>query len=98
MTMPCVKRRAHGFVVFNDADVAHDLGPEARIDQVENGVFDAADVLIDRKPFGDQLRNRMGRCRLKHRSSDRNTMMNRRMCPLCRFRGGRVRHISDKRR
>ncbi len=29
------------------------LGPEARIDQMQDGVFDAADVLVDRKPTGD---------------------------------------------
>ncbi len=42
-----------GLVVFDDADIAHDFGPEARVDQVQNGVFDAADVLIDGEPIGD---------------------------------------------
>ena len=47
-----------GLVVLDDADVAHHFRPEARIDQVQNGVFYAADVLVDRKPAGD-------RCRIK---------------------------------
>ena len=36
-----------GLVVGDQAQVAHELGPEARIDQVQNGVLDAADVLVD---------------------------------------------------
>jgi hypothetical protein len=44
---------AHGLVVLNDADVAHHLGPEARVNQVQDGVLHAADVLIDGEPVGD---------------------------------------------
>ncbi len=39
-----------GLVKFYQAEVAHDLGPETRIKQVQDGVLDAADVLIHRQP------------------------------------------------
>ena len=42
------------FIVLHQADVAHELCPEARINQVQNGVLYPADVLIDGKP----VRNR----------------------------------------
>ena len=38
---------------FRDAEVAgrgHGAGKEARIEQVQNGVLDAADILVDRQP------------------------------------------------
>ena len=47
-----------GLAVLDQAEVAHELGPEAGIDQVQNGVFDAADVLIDGEPVIDH-----GSCR-----------------------------------
>ena len=50
ITMPCVNSRSHRLVVRDQAQVAHHLGPEARIDQVQNRVLHAADVLVDRKP------------------------------------------------
>src|SRR5258708_29239413 len=37
----------------DQAEVAHDLAPKARIEQVKDGVLDAADVLIDWKPVGN---------------------------------------------
>src|SRR5579864_3783157 len=37
--------------ITNDAKIAHELGPEAGINQMQNGVFDAADVLINGKPI-----------------------------------------------
>src|SRR5712672_4013404 len=39
------------FFVADQAKIAHDLAPEARIEQVQDGVGDAADVLIDGKPI-----------------------------------------------
>jgi hypothetical protein len=39
-----------GLVELDQAEVAHDLGPEARVQQVQDGVFDAADVLVHRHP------------------------------------------------
>ena len=48
-----VRRR---LVILDQPDIAHHLGEEARIDQVQNRVLDAADVLIDRKPLRDLRR------------------------------------------
>ena len=39
-----------GLVHFDQAQIAHDLGPEARIEQVQNGVLNAANVLVHRHP------------------------------------------------
>ncbi len=39
-----------GFVHFDQAQIAHDLGPEARIEQVQNGVLNAANVLVHGHP------------------------------------------------
>ena len=44
-----------GLVVGDEPQVAHHLGEEARVDQVEDRVFHAADVLIDGEPVGDFL-------------------------------------------
>ncbi|EWS65361.1 hypothetical protein Y695_01389 [Hydrogenophaga sp. T4] len=41
---------AEGLVHFHQAEVAHDLGPEACVQQVQDGMFDAADVLVHRHP------------------------------------------------
>src|SRR5207302_9283314 len=43
-------------VVANQSNVAHELGPEARINKVQNGVFHTADVLVDGEPVFDRLR------------------------------------------
>src|SRR6266478_429532 len=37
----------NGFIVPDQTHVAHEHGPEARVDQVQNGVLDAAYVLVD---------------------------------------------------
>ena len=95
ITMPCVNRRFDGLVVRDQADVAHHLGEEARVDQVQNGVLDAADVLIDRKPVGDLLRIERRLVVLRDRSSGRNTRTNRRTCPWCRSRAARRRRTWD---
>ena len=39
-----------GLVAIDQAHVAHHLGPEARIQQVQDGVLDTADVLVHRHP------------------------------------------------
>ena len=44
---------AHRLVVGDQPDVAHHFGPEARIDQMQDGVLHATDVLIDGEPVGD---------------------------------------------
>ena len=51
--MPCVEQALDGLIVLYQAKIAHHLGPEARVDQVQNGVLDASDVLIDGEPVGD---------------------------------------------
>ena len=40
----------HRLVEVDEAEVAHHLGPEARVDEVQDGVLDPADVQVDRKP------------------------------------------------
>ena len=44
------QQMGEGFAVVHQAQVAHHLGPEARIEQVQDGVFDTADVLVHRHP------------------------------------------------
>ena len=39
-----------GFVKFDEAQVAHDFGPEAGVEQVKHGVFDTADILVHSHP------------------------------------------------
>ncbi len=41
-----------GLIEGDQAQVAHDLGPEARIEQMENGMLNAPDVLVHRHPVG----------------------------------------------
>ncbi len=45
--MPCVNRR-EGLVEPDVAGLAHAAGEEARVEQVQDRVLDAADVLVDR--------------------------------------------------
>src|SRR5207248_5863457 len=40
----------HGLRVLHQSDVTHHFGPEARINKVQDGVLNAADVLVDGKP------------------------------------------------
>ena len=51
-TMPCVSRLVNGSDNVREALVAHDALEETRIQQVQDGVLDAAGVLIDRHPVG----------------------------------------------
>ena len=57
------KEALRRFVVLDKPKIAHHLGPETRVDQVQNGVLDAADVLIDGEPVRDLLRTE-GRARV----------------------------------
>ena len=66
-----------GLVVGDQAEVAHHLGEEARVDQVQDGVLDAADVLVDGEPVSDLGASRTGPCRSARRSSGRSTTTNR---------------------
>src|SRR5579884_466440 len=43
----------HRFAVLDQPQIPHDLSEKAGIDQMQNGVLDAADVLVDRKPVTD---------------------------------------------
>ena len=49
------KEAGHRLVIADQSQIAHDPGPEAGVDQVQDGVFYSADVLIDRKPVVDLL-------------------------------------------
>jgi hypothetical protein len=86
----------HRFVVFHQAHVAHEFRPEARIDQVEDGVLDSANVLIDGKPVSDLGGVERRLVVLARRRSGRNTTTNRRRCPWCRSRGAPGLRILDK--
>ena len=76
----------HRLVKRNQTEVAHELGPEARVDQVHHRVRVAADVLIDRRPLLSDLRIERRRLRCADRSNGRSTTTNRRTYPSCRFR------------
>ena len=45
------EQAGEGFVDFYQPQVAHHLGPETCIQQVQNGVLDAADVLVHGHPI-----------------------------------------------
>ncbi len=44
------EQTGEGFVGLDQPEVAHHLGPKARIQQVQDGVLDTADVLVHRHP------------------------------------------------
>jgi hypothetical protein len=87
-----------GSLFLDQPDIAHHLGEEARVDQVQNGVLHAADVLVDREPVGDLRRIERRGGRSADRSSGRNTRTNRRTCPWYRSRARRRRRTSDSSR
>src|SRR3989442_1255161 len=45
------KESRRGLAVLNQSKIAHYLAPETGVHQVQNGVRNAADVLVDRKPI-----------------------------------------------
>src|SRR5882724_4914246 len=53
---------ADWLVMRDEAEVAHHFAPETRIEQVQNGVRDAADVLVNREPVSDfsRVKGRFG--------------------------------------
>ena len=53
--MPWVSRLVNGSPTPQQAEIAHHLGPEARVEEVQDGVLDAADVLIDGQPVSRAL-------------------------------------------
>src|SRR4051794_8734018 len=52
---PLREETLNGLFHFHQAEVAHHLGPEAGINKVEDGVGDAADVLVYLEPIRDGL-------------------------------------------
>ncbi len=98
ITMPWVNRRSAGSLVLDQSHVAHELGPEARVDQMQNRVLHAADVLIDvdLQTSSQPACCQTALCRCARRCSDRNTRTNRRTCPWYRSRGGRDLHTSGR--
>src|SRR6266700_4895124 len=48
------KEAYYGLVVMDHPNVTHELGPEARINEMENGMLHAADVLVNGKPVVDR--------------------------------------------
>ena len=83
-------------VVFHESDVAHELGPEARVDEVQDGVFGSADVLVDGEPIIHGVHVEGRGVDRRDWCSDRSTRTNRRKCPWCRFRGARGLRTSGK--
>ena len=82
--------------IADQADIAHQLGEEARVEQVEDGVFDAADVLVDAAlaPVGDALVDH-GRGVVRAGIAQESTRTTRRRCPWCRFRAWHRHRTSD---
>ena len=59
---PLSKQASHGLGKAYQPEVAHHLGEEPHVDQVEDGVLDAADVLVHREPvFNRSLVDGRGR-------------------------------------
>ena len=54
--MPWVKRPLNGSFMIQSADFLHRPGEETGIKQVQDRVFDAADILVDRQPAIGRLR------------------------------------------
>ena len=50
-TMPWLSRLVNGSVKLDEAHVEQHLGDEARVQQVQDGVLDAADVRVDGSPL-----------------------------------------------
>ena len=88
--MPCVNSAANGSLQVRAAAVAglaHRPVEEARVEQVQDRVLDAADVLVDRHPVVERglVGRRLGVGRREAREIPR---ANRRTCPSCRSRAG----------
>src|SRR5215208_2657630 len=49
--VPLVAKAGHGLVEVNQPKIAHNLGEEAGVEQVQNGVLYAAGVLVDGEPL-----------------------------------------------
>src|SRR5918998_1151076 len=49
--VPLVAKAGHRLVEVNQTKIPHDLGEKAGVEQVQNGVLDAAGVLVDGEPL-----------------------------------------------
>ena len=88
---PLGEQPAERLVEREEPQVAQHLGEEARVEQVEHGMLDAADVLIDAassEPVVRLHRVEGHRHRRAASSSARSTRTTARRCPWCRSRGG----------
>ena len=59
-----------GFVHFDQAQIAHHFGPETRIEQVQNGMLNAANVLVHGHPVVSTLGHHLvgiGRVAIAHK-------------------------------
>ena len=83
--MPWLRGR-EGLGVLDHAHVHEHLLEEARVDQVQDRVLDAARVLIDRHPRVRLARDRTASRRCADRCSGGSTRTSRRTCPSCRSR------------
>ena len=74
----------------------HGAGEEAAVEQVQNGMLDAADILVDRQPRVDRLA--VGRRRRDPGIGEAGEIPGRirRRCPWCRFRAGRGRRNAGR--
>ena len=94
-TMPCVSSCVNGSLVVDHAEIAEHAREEARVDQVQDRVLDAAAVEVHRHPVLRLRRIERQRRRSSDRRSGRSTTTNRRTCPSCRSRAARARRTSD---
>ena len=90
--MPWVNRPANGSSMSRWPVFVMARAIEPRVEQMQDRMLDAADILVDRQPV-------VGRCGIDRRRrhaggrSARNTRRNRRRCPWCRSRAARARRI-----
>ena len=69
LIMPWLKSRANGSRNRAEAELVHHLREEARVEQVQDRVLDAADVLVDRQPVVGDLAVERQPCRSSGRCS-----------------------------
>ena len=84
--MPWVKSARERLLDVQVAHVGERLDEEARVEQVQDRVLDAADVLVDRHPAGERPPGPTAPRRCARRSSAGSTRTSRRTCPSCRSR------------
>ena len=63
--MPCVKSAAKGSAHAQIAAILHGAGEEARIEQVQDRVLDAADILVDGQPVIGRSSRSSGSLRMR---------------------------------